>query len=60
MARYDVVGFEELMMVRIRKADLKLAAKIVKHDKVRYSSLSHYIRCCILRLNREEKKRLRL
>lgn len=44
----------------IRKDDLRLAKRIVNKDPERYANLSHYIRCAIIKLNRDEKERLRV
>ena len=47
--------------VRIRKDDLKIISKIVRADEGdRYDNESHFIRCAVLKLIREERKRLML
>lgn len=59
--KYTVVDYESrLPPTRIKSKDLKMAKRIVRADDETYDSLSHYIRCAIIKQNREEKKRLRL
>lgn len=58
--RYDVVRFEKDINFRIKKSDLAMIKKIVSKDDETYSDVSHYCRCAVIRLIREDKKRLRL
>ena len=46
--------------VRIKKEDLKFIHKIVNSDSEKYDNESHFIRCAVLRLIREERVRLKL
>lgn len=46
---------------RLQKRDQKLVHKIVRRDGgERYDNESHFYRCAVLKLIREEKARLRL
>ena len=59
--KYDVVNFEtNIPPARIKNRDLENAEAIVSNDDLTYDSISHYIRCAIIKLNREEKRRLRI
>ena len=52
--------FEELEEFRIAREDLKLVTKICRKDNERYDNKSHFYRCAVLKLIREEKKRLKI
>ena len=54
------LNFETDVQARVRNEDLKLALKIIRKDRGTFENLSHYVRCAIIRQNREFKKRLRL
>ena len=58
--KYDVVGFEEPIRVRLHKDSLKLLKRILKKDPETYDSISHFVRSATLKRLREEKLRLRL
>lgn len=52
--------FDDRIVFRMRKEDLKQVYKIVRKDQERYDNLSHFIRCATLKLMREEKTRLKI
>jgi Arc/MetJ-type ribon-helix-helix transcriptional regulator len=52
--------FEERIESRIRTSDKKMMDKIVRADSEKYDNESHFIRCAVLRLMREERVRLKL
>jgi hypothetical protein len=52
--------FEETIKSRIKKEHIKLIDKIVRKDQEKYYNRSHFIRCAIIKLVREEKQRLRI
>jgi len=54
------LNFETEVQARVRKEDLELALRIIKKDRFTFENLSHYIRCAIIKQNREFKKRLKL
>lgn len=57
----NVVGFDEVVPVRIMKSDKRDIEKIILRDSTdRYDSVSHFVRCAIRKLKREEMERLRL
>ena len=56
-----VVSFEEHINIRIKHEHRKIIAKILNKDKEDlYDSESHFIRCAIIKLIREERQRLKL
>ena len=60
MSKYDVVDFEEVIALRLKKEDKKVIKKIVRQSKDLYDSPSHFIRCAVRRLIREEERRLKI
>ena len=52
--------FDELEEFRIGTHEVKLVRKIVRNDQERYENKSHFYRCAVLKLIREEKARLKL
>ena len=51
------VFFESQIVVRIKDDELKKALKIIRKNRDKYVDLSQYVRCAIIKLNREEPKR---
>jgi len=45
---------------RIRKDDFSVVKKICRADSERYDNESHFIRCAVLKLLREESARLNI
>ena len=45
---------------RVRKDDFSVIKKICRADSERYANESHFIRCAILKLIREESTRLNI
>lgn len=52
--------FDDRVDIRIRRDECRLITKIVRHDSERYDNESHFIRCAVLKLIREERKRLKI
>lgn len=46
--------------VRLQPEQLKIIKKIIKKDKEKYGSLSHFYRIAIIKLIREEKERMKI
>lgn len=46
--------------LRLREYDLEMIEQIVSRDRLKYENESHFIRCAILKLLREEAKRLKI
>jgi len=57
---YDVVGFQKRVSIRILEKDVDDVKYIVAKSQELYESESHFIRCAVRKLIREEKKRLRI
>jgi hypothetical protein len=51
---------DELEEFRISKEQVKLVRKICRKDQEKYDNKSHFYRCAVIKLIREEKARLRL
>lgn len=54
-----VIGFEEMIYARIKSDDRDNMNIIIANNQDKYFNESHFIRCAILKLIREEKKELR-
>lgn len=52
--------FNHTIIIRIRKADIKLVHKIIKLNKNKYENESHFVRCATLKLIRKEIRMLKL
>jgi hypothetical protein len=50
----------EVIAVRINIREKKMVKRIVRKDKNKYDSAAHFHRCALIKLMREEKKRLKL
>lgn len=46
---------EKTIQVRIRKNDIQTIEEIVEVNKDKYENVSHFVRCAILKLMREER-----
>lgn len=55
-----IVDFDTRAIFRIRTEDIKIVNKIVKKDDEKYDNISHFYRCAVLKLIREEKQRLNI
>lgn len=64
-SRYEknnkTINFEENIIVRVKSEDKKAINKILKlDDDDRYADQSHFVRCAIRKLVREDNQRLRI
>jgi len=48
--------FNELIPIRIRDDEVKAINKIISKSKGKYESRSHFVRCAVIKLIREESK----
>jgi len=51
---------QELEEFRINKEQLKMINKILRKDNKKYDNKSHFYRCAVIKLIREERKRLKI
>ena len=55
--RYDVVGFDEAVIARIKLSEKRLIKLIVRKNRDLFESPSHFIRAAIIRqISRYDKK----
>lgn len=54
------IFFERKVVFRIKDDEIKLSKLLVRKCKGKYDNLSHFIRVAVIRLNREEKKKMKL
>lgn len=59
-----IVDFDEFIGFRIKSSELSQALKVVNDYKRRhntkYASLSHYVRCAVIKQNREELSKIKV
>ena len=53
-----VIGFRKLIGFRARQEEVKDIDYIVSKNREKYSNRSHFVRCAVNRLVREEVKKL--
>jgi Arc/MetJ-type ribon-helix-helix transcriptional regulator len=45
--------FDKVVKVRLSKPILKDARSVIRHNRNKFDSLSHYVRAAVIRANRE-------
>lgn len=53
----SVIGFDEVIQARILSSEKKAIRRIVRRDRDKYFNDSHFFRCAIIKLIKEEKRR---
>ena len=59
-SRYNVVDFEDMIKVRIKAVDRKAINKVVSKSNDVYDNESHFVRCAIRRLLRDDCKKYKI
>lgn len=55
MKKYKkIVDFDKFISLRIKNNEIKKIKKIIRKNKDKYKNISHYIRCAIIKFNKQE------